>query len=416
MQSFTPMEYLMIDVASNFGLEKRSWNERIEWFKNNQQDFEPMLDRLAQGKPVKGTLMEKADQPAMFYAGLKAWQKASRGEAISYPISLDATASGAQIMAALVCCAKSASFCNLIDTGHREDFYTRAYESMCNRMDNNGTISRDMVKSALVPWFYGSNKEPKNVFGEGSQLRVFESTMEEETPGINALREALIELWNPEALSHDWVLPDNFHVSVKVMAPVITTVQFMETPIDVVTKENLPTDQGVSNAANIVHSIDGMMVREIGRRCSYDPYKLEALLELLTNPQRPRYQSAYKRPQDALVTTLWNHYLKSGFLSARILELLDEENLWMVDEEVIARLIKTLPEKPFKVLSVHDCFRVNPNYGDDLRLQYLQILIEIAASDLLSFIGNQITGGDEEAIKFNPDLPTMMINAEYALS
>jgi len=416
VQQFTPIEYLMIDVASTFGLDKETWDARISWFKDHEHIFPALLDHLAAGKPIKGTLMEKADQPALFFAGLKAWQKASRGEPIGYPISLDATASGAQIMASLVCCAKSASFCNLINTGNREDFYTRAYGAMCDRLDNDGSIKRDMVKSALVPWFYGSNKEPKTVFGEGKQLRVFEQTMEEEAPGVTALRDALIELWNPEALSHDWVLPDNFHVKIKVLDSIVTTVQFMDTPVDVFTKENLPMERGVSNAANIIHSIDGMMVREMMRRCSYDPAKLEALLELLTQPDRPLYKAPVERSKDRLVETIWNHYLKSGFLSARILELLDEENLWMVDQDVISRLIKSIPEKPFKVLSVHDCFRVHPNYGNDLRIQYLQILHEIAASDLLAFIGNQITGGDEGAVKFNPELPVMMLDAEYALS
>lgn len=415
MQTFTPMQYLKIDVASNFGLDKKDWNERIEWFDAHQTELENLLELVEEGKSTKGTLLAKADSPALFYAGLKAWQKASRGEAIGYAISLDATASGAQIMAILLGCVRSALQCNVIDTGDREDFYTNMHKALCTRVENPGDISRDMAKSAMVPWFYGSEAEPKDVFGEGAQLLAFKKTMEEEVPGINDLREALIGLWNKDALSHDWVLPDNFHVKVKVMDDHSETVQFMNYPEQIFSKVNQPKDTGVSNAANVVHSLDGMVVREMLRRCSYDPTHLEKLLELLTS-DKPLYDPVRIRPQDTLVKTLWDHYRRTGFLSARILENLDEENLWLLDDlEPIKALIATLPDRPFPVLAVHDCWRVHPNYGNDVRRQYNQILFELARSTLLADIATQISGEPTEVTKFGY-IGEQVLEANYALS
>ena len=353
-QQFTPMEYIKIDVAGSFGLDKKNWDERIAWFDEHAPGFPALLDHIESGKTTKGTLFELADAPALFYAGLKAWQKASRGEPIGYAISLDATASGAQIMALLLECEQSASVCNVIDTGDREDFYTAMHQALCTRIENPGDISRSQAKDAMVPWFYGSEAEPKAVFGEGAQLMAFKETMKDEVPGINNLREALIGLWNQDATSHDWVLPDNFHVRVKVMDDHVEHVQFLNKPHEVTTKVNRAKDSGVSNAANIIHSIDGLVVREVLRRCNYNAARMEMLLELLTSG-RPLYEPTRIRAKDSTVRTLWANYRTSGFLSARILELLDEENLWLLDDlEPVKELIATMPEKPFPVLSVHD--------------------------------------------------------------
>lgn len=415
MQLFSPMEYLKIDVAGSFGLDKKNWDERIAWFDEHEALFEPLLTLAESGKPTKGTLLAQADAPALFYAGLKAWQKASRGEAIGYAISLDATASGAQFLSILIGCEKSAAFCNVFDTGNREDFYTALYGALYTRMENPGDISRTLVKDAMVPWFYGSEAKPEEVFGEGEQLRVFKETMQEDAPGLNDLREALIGLWNPDALVHEWVLPDNFHVKVKVMDDHVETVHFLNRPEEVFSKVNRTKDSGVSNAANVIHSIDGMVVREVLRRCNYNAARMEKLLELLTS-DRPLYEPTRIRTQDTTVKNLWDHYRRTGFLSARIFELLDEENLWLLDDlEPIKALISTLPDRPFPVLTNHDCFRVHPNNGNMLRKTYNQILFELSQSTILADLATQISGEPTEVTKYG-HLGTEILEANYALS
>jgi len=91
-----------------------------------------------------------------------------------------------------------------------------------------------------------------------------------------------------------------------------------------------------------------------------------------------------------MLNTLWNHYLLTGFLSVRILDYVYADTIGFVDADVIRKLISTLPAKPFNVVSVHDCFRVHPNYGNDLRLQYQQILADLNDSNLLASLCNQV--------------------------
>ena len=51
---------MKIDIANNWGLDKLKWDERIEWFDQNESQLD--------------TLVNKADSPALFYAGVQAWK------------------------------------------------------------------------------------------------------------------------------------------------------------------------------------------------------------------------------------------------------------------------------------------------------------------------------------------------------
>lgn len=121
------------------------------------------------------------------------------------------------------------------------------------------------------------------------------------------------------------------------------------------------------------------------------------------------------RDKDKMLNTMWNHYIKSGFLSARILDYIDQYNVDNVDRGIIHKMINTFPEKPFKVLTIHDCFKVHPNYGNDLRKQYNQILYEIGKSNMLQYIIEQITGRQVNVIK-KDDFSDEILNSNYSLS
>src|SRR5690606_19590575 len=193
------------------------------------------------------------------------------GKPTGYMISLDATSSGLQLLAALTGDLRAAQLCNVVDTGHREDAYTNVYATMLSQLDESGKITRDMAKDAIMTSLYGSTAVPKRVFGEGNLLDVFYFVMENIAPAAWVLNQAFLAIWDPGALSNDWVLPENFHVHIKVMDQVKERVHFLNQPFDVFYKVNRPMSDGRSLGANTIHSIDGMIVREITRRCDYDP-------------------------------------------------------------------------------------------------------------------------------------------------
>ncbi|MER9436658.1 hypothetical protein NKJ04_17345 [Mesorhizobium sp. M0618] len=398
-QTFTPKEYLKIDIANNFGFDKQDWDDRISWFDQNEHQLH--------------ALVSQADEPALFYAGILAWEAVTAGRPTGYPISLDATCSGIQILSVLAGDRKAAEICNVVDTGKREDAYVSVYQDMVDKLGESAKIDRKLTKKAIMTAFYGSTAQPKQVFGEGELLSTFYETMEERAPGAWNINETMLAIWDPTALTNEWVLPDNFHVVIKVMGSVTETVQFLNEPFDISYKANMPIKNGRSLNANMTHSVDGMIVREMGWRCNYKPEKIQELVKLLDAGAAGR---STRRPQDKLVQTLWGHFKDSGFLSARILQLLDIDNIGLVSHTHIENLIRSLPKKPFELISVHDCFRCLANYGNDLRWQYNNLLAEIAESDLLGFIVSQMVGHQIVVNKLDPSLAHDIRNANYALS
>lgn len=401
MDLFTGREYLKIDIANNFGLDKENWDVRIAWFDQNESK---LLE-----------LLPKADEPALYFAGVQAWNQVKNGQPIGYQVSLDGTSSGLQILSALTGDRKAASICNVIDTGNREDAYKVVYERMAHNLGESAKIGREDCKDAIMTSLYGSEAEPKKVFGEGSLLRMFFHVMEESAPAVWELNQTFLSMWNPEALSNDWVLPDNFHVHVKVMNPVKESVNFLNKPYDTFRMVNEPKAEGRSLSANTTHSVDGMIVREITRRCDYDPKDIQNARRAIFTSLEPM-EEIDDTPNARLVQILWDHYEKSGYLSARIIPLIDEQTVHLVDRSVVLELIESLPAKPFKVISIHDCFRVLPNYGNDLRKQYNRQLYEIAKSNLLSYIISQIIGTQVKIGKLDYTLADDILNANYSLS
>lgn len=405
MQIFTAKEYLKIDIANSYGLDKKTWDERISWFDENEANLLNLVD--------------EAEESALFYAGVNAWNDMKAGKPIGYTVALDATSSGLQLLACLTGDRSAAELCNVVnymgENGKplRRDAYTVIYHKMLDILGEASRIKRSDTKQAVMTAFYGSEAKPKEVFGEGIRLKTFENVMETVASGPWALNKFLLQCGNPDANRYVWVLPDNFHAVIKVMVPEVQTVNFLGKPFDITRMVQGTEEKTRMLSANITHSIDGMVVREMLRRCNFDRDLVEAVRELCDEGP-----SEYGEIEGNLekVQELWSHYEKSGFLSLSILDYLDPCTIAYVDRQVVADMIDTMPKKPFPVMTVHDCFRCHPNYGNDLRRQYNQILSDIAKSDLLGFILSQVLGQEFSAGKLDDSLWQDILETDYALS
>ena len=226
---------------------------------------------------------------------------------------------------------------------------------------------------------------------------------------------AFLGMWNPQALSYHWTMPDNFHVHTKVMGTVTEVVKYQGVLFDITRKENIPQKEGRSIGANVTHSIDSYIVRELTRRCDYDEELVMRVKVALCVPEGETPDMADYDTQ--MVSILWNHYMKTGLLSARIFDYINENSVSAItDRDVVWKLIYSLPAKPFKVMSIHDCFRVLPSYGNDVRKQYNLLLAELAKGSLLDHIISMVLGRPITLGKFDDDLWQDVVETNYALS
>ena len=326
MQTFTGLQYTQIAIANAYGLDKEDWDSRIKWADDNR-------DTLEQQIPM-------ADEPLLYEKAVMAYRAAKAGKPTGFAMSLDSTASGLQMFAVLTGCHKTAVNSNVIYKGNREDVYNKIANTMNNLPGVN--VNRKDVKKPVMTSFYGSTQQPINVFGNQTpELSAFYTALEVELPGAWETMQIIQSCWDPMALEYKWTLPDGFTVVAKVMNAVDKKVEIQEYGKSTFTHRailNIPKKRGKSLAANIIHSVDGYVCREMIRRCDFNLY------------------------------------------------------------------------------TVHDAYFASPNNMQAVRETYLEILIEIAQSDLLANILTGVCGRTVTITKDSYTLPSVMVNSEYALS
>jgi hypothetical protein len=330
-EKLTPLQYLQCEIACKHdkAYEKQTWADRIAYFES--------LD-LDNPKTVK-----EASNPIGLRAAILGYREAVQGLPTGYLISLDACSSGLQILSLLVSCGKSFNLCGGI-AQQCVDSYTTIYDSM----QINGRLSRKAVKQAIMTSLYGSTATPEAVFGDNIDL--FYKTMENMAPGAWDLNQGLQDLWEMFKTSdYAWILPDNFHAYIETKTSEKIPFVFLDTPYKVVKKIDGRPEFHKGLGPNMIHSIDGMIVREMFRRCSYDPKVIQRVKDALF-----RGANGHTGKSAPMVITLWDHFQKTGFLSTRIFDYLFDDTMGLVHPEIIQVLIDQLPAKPFQMVSVHD--------------------------------------------------------------
>lgn len=238
--------------------------------------------------------------------------------------------------------------------------------------------------------------------------------MSQECPYVWALNKYLLKAWNNQIKEYGWTMPDNFHVHVKVYQKIKEEFAFMGKAYSFIHEENMPSDYGRAYSANLAHSIDSLFMREVCAMAMHDPEKINNIKNLL-NQKKYNLLNTNKTNKD-MVSSLVRLANQSGFLSARVLEYIDEGTISLVPRDALQEILDNLPEKPFEVIGIHDCYRVLPNYGNDVRRLYILQLYKLARSNMLEFILTQLLGTKITINKGDPEMYKDVLFSEYALS
>lgn len=412
MTTYSGYEYLLIDIASQFGLDKLTFEKRIEWTVTNLDNLESFADT--------------ADTKPMFLKAVMALRKAQKGLPTGHLIGVDATASGIQIMSSLTGCEAGAMSTGLIDPTVRADIYTSCTHHMNNTLGGGFGIPRKDAKDCLMTSFYGSTAVPKRILGEDTpELDAFFEAAMALAPGAWTLLQELLASWQSSALAHEWQLPDGFNAKVKVMKEVTASVEVdeLESSFTYIFKDNIGTKTGLSNAANVIHSVDAYVLRSMHRRCNYNAELVQQCAVVIQIELMKRLVGGSSTVLDTskhVLAYFIAQYARSTVSDVVILPYLDSEAASMLSTKHLKSLSRTvndmLKSKPFELLTVHDEFRAHANNLNQVRFHYKEILAEIAESDLLADLLNQICKTQGTYTKLSNTLGNKIRQSSYALA
>ena len=414
MEQFTGYQYLLIDIANAWGLDKKLYRERIQWTEENIEKLEQLAEERGQWK----------ERP-LYVKAVMTLRKVQQGLPTGHLVGFDGVCSGVQIMSVVTGCEIGAKATGLIDPDRRPDAYTDVTLAMNEVLGSQGVnIDREDAKKATMTAFYGSKEQPKSIFGEGSrELECFYRSIQKVAPGAWNLLQVLLESWQPYALFHAWKLPDGFDARVKVMQTIECRIEVDEldhSTFTYVYKDNVGSEKGISLPANVVHSLDAYVLRSVHRRCNYNREVVERAHAILQSSHAARsYGISSVELKDEKLAYYVGLWQGSGIADVVILPYITEENVVQLPSKLVAKLLEItmgmLTHEPFEVVTIHDEFKCGLNHMNRLRQVYVDILVDLAESTVLNFILSAIHGEPCTYQKRSPNLGEKIRNANYAL-
>ena len=411
-KTYTGYEYLLIDAANQFNIGKVSFEESIKWAKDNMRNLWDMV--------------ADADKPALFIKSLMAIDKVRNKQATGHMIHMDGSASGIQIMSAITGCMSGSEATGLINPWQPSDAYGILTDTMTSILGEVISVDRADAKQAMMTSFFGSEAMPKNIFGEDTkELAAFYEAAVIVAPGAWELLQDLLASWKPYALSHEWIMPDGFEVKIKVMTKKETRIEVDELDNATFTYEyyvNEGTKFGLSNCANVTHSIDAYIVRSMHRRCNYDKDLVKRVQGALILELVERHNGSVidMDPMESIVASYYDSYLINDIVDVVILPYLNTGNISKMSSEYISRLLNIIADmlvyEPFELVTIHDSFGSSPNNVNWVRFQYKEILAELADSNILDDLLSQLYDTDGTFPKLSANLSKSIRNSNYALT
>lgn len=411
MQFYTGFQYLLIDAATQFGLDKLTFEDRMAWAYENLQVLE--------------SLVSDAETKPLYIKAVQAIRKAQAGIPTGHLVGVDGTCSGIQMMSVLTGCEAGATATGLVDPNVRADAYTTCTEVMNGILGGGLVVERKAAKQALMTTMYGSKAEPKNLFGEETpELEAFYKAAQTIAPGAWELLQDLLASWQPYALQHCWVMPDGYDARIKVMKKIEARIEVDELDHATFTYEfyeNQGSKSGLSNAANVTHSVDAYVLRSMHRRCNYDREVAEKAAILIEIEMLERIMGAVREVAipDGKAGYYVQQYQRSTVPDVAIMSYLTSENLQQLNQEHLSHLARIingmLQYKPFELVTIHDEFKAHPNNVNWVRWQYKEILADIADSYLLDDLLSQIHGKPGMFSKLSQTLGDKIRNSAYGL-
>lgn len=413
MQKFTPAQWLLIDLANHYGKDKDLFDDRLGFGRELLDDIKHSVD-LADLKTNMIAWTNEADEPEMFMAAALAIYDVLNGRPTGHVVGLDACNSGAQLQSLLMRCVTGMKNTGCINTGVRPDLYNLVKEAL------KLNIARKTVKNACVPHLYGSVAAPKNILGV-DVYPYFLKACEKVMPGAEIAKNMLADnSWDSKALFHEWDMIDGALIHVKVIGSKLTKGKFQNASFTYVHSVNQAKERGdqgtKSLSANVVHSYDAYILRELDRRCYYNIDKVTTAIEAIDH--HFVYGSNVSNPKLKRLELLSTRYNQ---VSVVALEHINKHELSSINPDYLnkvkAKLLNMLKYGSFHTKNIHDEFGCNPNHVNHMKQVYNDLLAETYESSWLVDTIQDLSGTSLHALvgAADPKITEQIRNNDYAL-
>lgn len=405
MINFKPLDWVKIEAANQYGWDKKPYNERIILGSE-------IFDKVQNIGVLETFKQYNADEPELFLSALYAMEDYINHRPSGIPVRADAASSGAQLLSVLM--KDIVGMSNTGSIGSKvPDVYTTIYELMRNN-GASAELTRKQVKKGTVPYVYGSSAAPKAVFGDEAEL--FKTCYYNTIPGADLVSQLLIDAWDSECVEYTWELPDGFVATTTPVENFSYRIPFLDHSLTYQAKEVCPIEKGGAHtkalSANVTHSYDAYMLRELHRRCNFNPKDIQVALNVLEVRLRAPNQKLER--MESLAE-------RFNQVSIRAVEfLLEKGSVGNCSDKYLDKLQKQLSrlQESFEVMSIHDEFMCLPNHMNQMKATYNRLLAESYKSTwLINTVCN--LREDKEILRYvgeyNPAVFKEILHAPYSI-
>jgi DNA-directed RNA polymerase len=279
-------DWLAFQVATTYGLDKATMQERLDWVKNNTH----LITCVASDPILHIHDWEAADEPWQFLAACDEYYhcvlKCDR-HFTSLPVATDATCSGLQILAGLAKDKNTASLVNVLPSDKPQDAYAvvaRTATPFCPSSIRNH-MDRKVVKRVVMTVPYNAKPFSNRGYIKAALLeKGIEIDKDDLTKTVIAVRDAMDEVvpgpmavmsWIEKEVAKaidmgktelTWSTPSGFVVNQKLMKKEVVTVKLQllgRCELEVATQDSDKVDKQHhknATAPNLIHSLDASLL------------------------------------------------------------------------------------------------------------------------------------------------------------
>lgn len=268
--------WLKVNIASEFGHDKMSFGEQASWVDNHT------LQELQE-------LSKEADNTFAFMNALEAYEDHLNGEEVHHIMPIDCSNQALQLYGVLSGDLKTAELGSLGTGDKRIDAYQMLANYFNSECDTD-VFTRNICKKPLMVTLYGSTKGGEqmlenlktNAIELAEKLNLgdvddewvdtmFTNAMLTIAPYAMSVMDELQALNNKDIGTYTWTLPDGFNVKYDVKSNLDVNIsrkskKGKKFSCHLTSKVYAPSEFNRGMAPNIIHSVDGYVMRQLQRR------------------------------------------------------------------------------------------------------------------------------------------------------